>query len=158
VSRVVVGGTVAQSGVPTIGIAQSIDPGNYAHEETALVLLDTVSGAAGTADSFNTYLRARSNRVAFVGHALGNLVSHETGHLVGSFHTDSGDGVPDLMDAGGEHPDVMYGVGPDHVGGTSDDTDVDFGEDAYLPEEGFTGVQDTRNNSAWAFLPGSNAP
>ena len=43
VSRVVVGGTIAQSGVETIGIAQSIDPGNYAHEETALVLLDLLS-------------------------------------------------------------------------------------------------------------------
>jgi hypothetical protein len=158
VSRVLVGGTIAQSGVPTIGIAQSIDPGNYAHEETALVLLDTLSARAGSADSLNTYLRARSDRVAFVGRALGNLVSHETGHLIGSFHTDSGDSVSNLMDAGGQHTDRMYGVGRDHVGGTSDDTDVDFGEDAYLPEEGFTGLQDTMNNSAWAFLPGNNTP
>ena len=46
VSRVIVGGTIAQSGVDTIGIAQSIDPGNYGHEETALVLLDILSDPA----------------------------------------------------------------------------------------------------------------
>ena len=32
-----------QSGIPTIGIAQSIDPGNFETEETALILLDVVS-------------------------------------------------------------------------------------------------------------------
>jgi hypothetical protein len=38
ISRVVVGGTIEESGIPTIGIAQSIDPGNFGNEETALVL------------------------------------------------------------------------------------------------------------------------
>jgi hypothetical protein len=158
VSRVVVGGTIRQAGVPTIGIASSIDPGNYGHEDTALVLLDDVSARAGAPWSFNTYLKARSDRVAFVGRALGNLVAHETGHFIGSFHTDNTDKVANLMDAGGENFALMYGVGPDRVGGTADDTDVDFGEDGFAPEEGFTGLEDTLNNSAWAFLPGSNAP
>ena len=45
VSRIVVGGTIAESGVDTIGIAQSIDPGNFETEETALVLLDVLSAA-----------------------------------------------------------------------------------------------------------------
>ena len=43
VSRVIVGGTIAQSGIATIGIAQYIDPGNYGHEDAALVLLDVLS-------------------------------------------------------------------------------------------------------------------
>ena len=38
VSRVIVGGTIAESGIDTIGIAQSIDPGNFETEESALVL------------------------------------------------------------------------------------------------------------------------
>ena len=43
VSRLIVGGTIAESGIDTIGIAQSIDPGNFEREETALILLDVVS-------------------------------------------------------------------------------------------------------------------
>ena len=46
VSRLIVGGTIAESGIETIGIAQSIDPGNFETEETALILLDFVSGPA----------------------------------------------------------------------------------------------------------------
>ena len=53
VSRLIVGGTISQSGIPTIGIAQSIDPGNFETEETALVLFDVVSDPA-TADDPET--------------------------------------------------------------------------------------------------------
>jgi hypothetical protein len=155
VSRVVVGGSIRESGIPTIGISQSIDPGNFAHEETSLVLLDEVASPSGAPDSFNTYLRPGSDRTGFVGQALGNVVSHEVGHLIGSFHTDNGDRVHNLMDAGGRGYAALFGVGPDGVGGTTDDTDVDFGVDRYLPEEGFTGQEDTLNNSAWAFVPGA---
>ena len=49
------GGTIAESGISTIGIAESIDPGNFETDETALVLLDSLSepagaGVGGTAD------------------------------------------------------------------------------------------------------------
>jgi hypothetical protein len=158
VSRVIIGGTVAESGVPTIGIASSIDPGNYAHEDTALVLLDDVSSDASVPWSFNHYLRPSSDRVAFVGRTLGTLAAHEAGHFIGSFHTDNSDKVANLMDAGGANFALMYGVGPDRVGGTADDRDVDFGEDAYSPDEGFAGLEDTLNNSAWAFLPDTTTP
>lgn len=154
VSRVIVGGTIAQSGVFTIGIAQSIDPGNYAHQETALVLLDTVSDPDVTNDaSFNAYIQPGSNKVRFIGTALGNIVSHETGHFVGSFHVDQFNDVLNLMDQGGNFP-LLFGVGADGVGGTADDPDVDFGVDTYNPNEGFTGLEDTLNNTAWAFRPG----
>ncbi len=153
VTRIVVGGTIRQTGLPTIGIAQSIDPGNYAHQETAIVLLDELSRRAGPSSSLNTYLRPRSNRVAFVGHALGNVIAHETGHLLGNFHTNNADRRVNLMDAGGGSFSRFFGVGPDRVGGTADDTDVNFGEDVYSPDEGFHGVENTLNNSAWAFVP-----
>ena len=51
------------------------------------------------------------------------------------------------MDQGGNFP-VMFGVGPDDVGGTADDPDVDFGEDAFNPGEGFTGTEDTLSRVA----------
>jgi hypothetical protein len=155
VSRVVVGGTIAQSGVPVIGIAQSIDPGNFAHEETALVLLDSLSRRGKRGYSINAYLRPRSDRVAFVGQAVGNVVSHEVGHMVGSFHTENTSRRVNLMDAGGAGFGRLFGVGRDRVGGTADDRDVDFGEDRFDLFEAFEGIEDTLNNTAWAFRPGT---
>ncbi|KGN31737.1 hypothetical protein N802_03315 [Knoellia sinensis KCTC 19936] len=151
VSRVIVGGTIAESGISTIGIAQFIDPGNYAHEDGALVLLDVMSNPSGSA-SLNTYLRAQSDRKAFVAQAVGNVVAHEVGHLVGNYHTWNANDVTQLMDAGGASFDELFGVGPDGVGGTADDTDVDFEEDVYSPPEGFTGLEDTLNVASWAYV------
>jgi len=152
VSRVIVGGTIAQSGIPTIGIAQYIDPGNYGNEDSALVLLDVLSDPAvefGDA-SINSYLAAASDKRAFVAQVVGNITAHEVGHFIGSYHVDQFNEVYNLMDQGGNFP-LLYGVGPDRIGGTADDVDVDFGEDTYNPGEGFTGIEDTLNVSAWAF-------
>lgn len=154
VSRVIVGGTIEQSGISTIGIAQYIDPGNYGHEDQSLVLLDALSSDAGPPFSLNTYLAPRSRREAFVAQALGNIIAHEVGHTVGNYHTDNLSEVVNTMDAGGAGFDNLFGVGPDGVGGTADDLDVAFTEDAYIPSEGFTGLEDTLNVTAWAY-PGS---
>ena len=42
VSRVIVGGTIEESGLDTIGVAQYIDPGNYGLQDQAVVLLDVL--------------------------------------------------------------------------------------------------------------------
>jgi hypothetical protein len=142
VSRIIVGGTVAESGVDTIGIAQSIDPGNFETEENALILLDYLSDPVGDEASLNTYLTADSDRITFVGDALGNVISHEAGHFFGDWHTDQFNDTPNLMDQGGNFG-PMFGVGPDNVGGTADDVDVDFGDDTLNPGEGFLGTEDS---------------
>lgn len=158
VSRVIVGGTIAQSGIPTIGIAQYIDPGNYSHEDTALVLLDVLSNDDPTDDaSLNYYLRPGSDRAGFVSRAIANVTSHEIGHYIGNFHTDGQDGVHNLMDEGGSNfGQNLYGVGPDGIGGTKDDEDIDFRTDTYSLFEGFGGKENTLNVSAWAFVRGAN--
>jgi hypothetical protein len=142
VSRIVVGGTIAESGVNTIGIAQSIDPGNFDTEETALVLLDVLSNPSGAA-SLNTYLTPASDRLAFVAQALSNVTAHEGGHFFGDFHTDNTSATVNLMDSGGANFQNLFGVGPDNVGGTADDRDVDFGDDVFSAAEGFAGIEDT---------------
>ena len=152
-NRVIVGGTIAESGIGTIGIAQFIDPGNYGHEDSALVLLDVLSNPTGPA-SLNTYLTAASDREAFVAQAVGNVIAHEIGHTVGSYHTDNMSAVVNMMDSGGANFQNLFGVGPDGVGGTADDANVTFTEDVYTPTEGFSGLEDTKNVTAWAY-PGS---
>jgi hypothetical protein len=149
VSRVVVGGTIDESGIPTIGISQSIDPGNFETQETALVLLDVLSDPAGDDASLNTYLTPASDRIAFVGQAVGNVTSHEAGHFFGDWHTDNQSDQINLMDAGGANFQNLFGVGPDGVGGTADDPDVDFGDDAFDPDEGFVGIEDTLGRIAF---------
>jgi hypothetical protein len=142
VSRIIIGGTVAESGVDTIGISQSIDPGNFETEETSLVLLDYLSEPAGDDLSLNTYLTAASDRIGFVGSAVGNVVAHEAGHFFGNWHVDQFNDRANLMDQGGNFA-LLYGVGPDEIGGTADDTDVDFGDDTFNPSEGFLGTEET---------------
>jgi hypothetical protein len=40
-------------------------------------------------------------------------------------------------------------VGPDGVGGTADDVDVDYGDDQFEPSEGFVGMEDTLGRIAF---------
>ncbi|MDG4821791.1 DVUA0089 family protein [Asanoa sp. WMMD1127] len=147
VSRLIVGGTIAESGVNTIGIAQSIDPGNFDTQESALILLDVLSGPADDDASLNFYITPASDKIAFISQAVGNVVSHEAGHFFGNWHVDQFNDTLNLMDQGGNFP-LLYGVGPDGVGGTADDPDVDFGEDEFNPSEGFTGIEDTKGRLA----------
>ncbi|GAA3384523.1 hypothetical protein [Cryptosporangium minutisporangium] len=152
VSRVVIGGTADESGLSTVGISQSVDPGNFDTEESALVLLDDLSNPGGARNTANpslvAYLTSKSDRVRFVGQAVGNAVAHEAGHFFGSWHTAAFDETSDLMDQGGNFA-MLWGVGEDGHGGTDDDLDVDFGEDVFNPSEGFLGSQDTAANTEW---------
>ena len=142
VSRIIIGGSIEESGIATIGIAESIDPGNYGTEESALVLLDVLSEPAGPDASLNTYITEESDVIEFVGTAVGNVTAHEAGHFFGNWHVDQFNDVLNLMDQGGNFP-LLYGVGDDGVGGTADDPDIDFHEDTFNPSEGFTGTEDT---------------
>ncbi|MGL5823789.1 MAG: PPC domain-containing protein [Nocardioides sp.] len=150
VTRIILGGTIAESGIDTIGIAQSIDPGNFARAETGLVLLDLMSAPGSPTRnpaSLNSYLGKGSNRLSFVAEGLGNVASHEVGHMVGNWHTDNSNTTANLMDSGGFNDDQFYGVGPDRLGGTADDRDVDFVPDTY--NESYLGRGDSRARSVW---------
>ncbi len=152
VSHVYIAGTIAESGLNTIGIAQFIDPGNYGHEDQAIVLLDVLSNPAGPISSLNTFMNASSDRLKFVSSAVGNVVAHEIGHTIGSYHTDFSNDVHNIMDSGGGFfAQNLYGVGPDMIGGTADDENTMFETDTYSPAEGFTGLEDTLNVTAWGY-------
>jgi len=152
VSRIYIAGTIAETGINTIGIAQYIDPGNFGHQDEAIVLLDVLSNPAGPASSLNTYINASSDRFTFVSNAVANVTAHEVGHTIGNYHTDNANEIHNMMDSGGANfGQNLYGVGPDNVGGTADDENIQFQTDTYSPVEGFTGLEDTENVTSWAY-------
>lgn len=149
VSRVIVGGTIDETGIFTIGISQSIDIGNFNRQESALVLLDTLSGPDFDPNSLNWFFLAPgTTKIDLVGTGVGNIAAHEAGHFFGNFHTENQVTPPNIMDKGGDLSNLI-GAGFDHVFGSGDDTDVDFGEDFYEPTEGFAGTEDTLNAVAF---------
>lgn len=156
VSRVIIGGSIEESGIPTIGIAQSIDPGNLDAEETALVLLDVLSGAPEEfGDStLNSYSwDVSTSKAEMVGAGVGVIVAHEVGHFVGNWHTETGNEIFNIMDAGGDLAGT-FGVGPDRIFGTEDDIDVHFVADVFSVQEGFSGMADSESRTGFAFLTG----
>jgi hypothetical protein len=155
VSRVIIGGTIAELGIATLGIAESIDVGNFSSEETAVVLLDYLSLPASNPNSLNQFgLAGGATIVDLIGLGVGNIAAHEAGHFFASFHTDQFNPSPNIMDQGGNLPNLV-GVGGDLTLGTGDDVDVDFGPDDYVPNEGFTGLEDTLNATAFGLSTGT---
>jgi hypothetical protein len=150
VSRVIVGGSRSQLLVNTIGIAQSIDVGNYDTEETAFVLLDLLSGELPSSVNLNNIPRAPGvGIIDIIGVGVGEITAHEAGHYLGCWHTDQFNPIANIMDQGGNLNFSILGLGPDGIFGTADDTNVQFVRDEFNPNEGFTGIED--NQSAIAF-------
>ncbi len=151
VSRVVVGGSVAQFGIPTIGLASSIDVGNFDTEETAVVLLDKLSASTGDFSLNSITLGGGKTKLQLVAEGIGNVIAHEAGHFFANFHTDGFDMTPNLMDEG-------PGGLPNLLGITSGTTWTGqsnyFGSNTYSDDEGFTGSENTRNAIAFALMAG----
>ena len=158
VSRVIVGGTIGELGISTIGIAESIDVGNFVLDETGIVLLDLLSGSSFDPNSLNRFpIAGGATKIELIGVGVGNIVSHEAGHFFANFHTDTFNGTSNLMDQGGNLAGLV-GVGPDGIFGTVDDVDVDFGRDSYAQNEGFDGVEDTLNSIAFGLSTSAAQP
>ena len=158
VSRVVIGGTVEEFGIDTVGLSCSIDVGNFDTEETAVVLLDMLT--APDPPSWNTAslnavpIDPSADKIDLVGRAIGNIASHEAGHLFATWHTWNGNHRNVLMDTGGDYA-AGYGLGPDGVFGTADDIDVDFGYDVFSPSEPYQGMQDSLVGLAYGLSTGT---
>lgn len=145
VSRVIVGGTIDESGIGTVGIAESIDVGNFDQSESALVLLDILSGPSSDGFTFNGVpLVGGATKTDLIGTGLGNVIAHEAGHFFGDFHTLFFNENINIMDEGGDF-DGLVGLGFDGIFGSVDDDDTDFGVDVYSTVELFAGKEDTLN-------------
>ncbi|WP_281986556.1 T9SS type A sorting domain-containing protein [Aquimarina aggregata] len=152
--RVIIGGTIEESGIGTIGIANSIDPGNYSLTDEALVLLDVLSDVNPNAGaSINNIPRADGVPIEdLVSLVVGNVTAHEIGHYIGNFHTTVTNDVFSIMDEGGNILSLV-GIEAGAAFGDPSTVDVDFSQDTYSLRELFEveGVDLTDVNSAFAF-------
>jgi hypothetical protein len=145
VTRIIIGGTIQELGILTIGIASSIDPGNFSREDQAVVLLDLLSIPDDPnnplypfyfGNSINAIPRAGSFTIIdAIGQTVGTVAAHEACHTLGLWHTDNTNPVLSLIDQGGVEISVDAGAGPDGVLGTGDDQMPELVPDLYSPDE-----------------------
>ena len=156
VSRIIIGGNSDELGFTTVGIAESVDVGNFVTSETAIVLLDALTEPGTVSSLHQVALDAQTTIIDLMGTAIGSIVSHEAGHLFANFHTGHPDLPVNIMDG---NPNLLdfIGIGPDDVFGSGDDKDIDFGLAGFHIDEGFTGIEDTRNAIAFS-LTGPMTP
>src|SRR5262249_21218065 len=83
VSRVIIGGTRAEFGPNVIGMAPSIDVGNFDISETAVALLDFLSDPDIPLSLHHVPRADGASMIDLIGVAVGNVVSHEAGHFFG---------------------------------------------------------------------------
>lgn len=141
VSRVIIGGTPEEAGImPSLGLSESVDPGNFAREETAIATPGPMS-QGDEAPSLNAFLTEDSDRVKAVGQSLGNVAAHEAGHFLGSYHTDDLDDSSHVMNTGNLLH--FFAFGEDGFSGTDDDVRNVMGAGRYDPLQGFFGEEDT---------------
>ncbi|WP_372367041.1 hypothetical protein [Candidatus Uabimicrobium sp. HlEnr_7] len=155
VSRVIIGGTIQQIGFPTIGIASSVDPGNFETQDTAVVLLDLLSAPSSDPNSINSLkLKSGFSKIEAVGFVIAKITAHEIGHFLGCWHTNNENSVHCTMDQGGDLLNSS-GIGRDKVLGSNDDKQVLFAKDAYIENEGIaTGSENTDIRAAYALSKG----
>lgn len=145
VSRVIIGGTIDETGLPTLGVTSSIDPGNFDPRDTSIVLLDVLSGPKADPSSLNHFMNPSSDRVSFISTVVSNLISHEVGHALGNWHVEKNE-VATLMD----NDSTFLSVGPDGIGGTVDDDEPQtFGTDVFSGADGLTGTEDSLTRSSF---------
>ena len=157
VSRVITSGTTSEAFINTIGIAQSIDLGNFRQEEDAIVLLDVLSAPATPGANANftfslndVVLAPGVSKEDLVVTVLANVIAHEAGHYLGNWHNDGFSATKCIMDEGPGGLFNLAGIGASGVFGGPDQVDVDFVTDTYSFRELFTGTENTQVNTAFA--------
>ena len=132
-TRMMIGGSSTDIGIPgVVGIAQSVDIGNFDLNEVAVFALDTLVPSVQ-----NFPIAPTSSIVDGVAKFLGTVVAHEGGHTFGMIHTENDNSVLSVSDAGGSLVSFggFLGVGPDGIFGTLDDTEPRFLDDQYETTE-----------------------
>lgn len=156
VSRVIIGGTFQQlvsdpdadSGL--LGISQSIDPGNFETEETAIVMHDTFLLTVNSVP-----LNSARSRLELISELMSVVITHEAGHFLGAWHQEPFNTKLGIMDAFYDQI-VSSGSGADGIFGTDDDKPLYFSDDRFGGAQPFTdgGINDTINWLGWGLSNG----
>ncbi|MEM7475440.1 MAG: Ig-like domain-containing protein [Planctomycetota bacterium] len=157
VSRVVIAGTFQELvGDPDadgglLGIAESVDAGNFALEETALVMHDTLIATVN-----DVALDPFARRVDVIAELMALVIAHEAGHYFGGRHQDPDNAIFGIMDQFYD-PLISSGSGDDGIFGNADDEPLLFNVDRFTAQGVFVpgGVDDTINWLGWALSKGS---
>ncbi len=158
VSRVVVGGTWQEFvGDPTepssgiLGIAQSIDPGNFDRQEQAIVMNDVLILLQDAAP-----ISGSITKLQVIAEQMSMVITHEAGHFLGGWHQDPNNSVYPVMDQFYD-PAISGGAGPDGIIGTADDQQQIFGGDRFANPGGpfeLGGYNDTVAWIGWGLSQG----
>ncbi|MCS7467472.1 Ig-like domain-containing protein [Stieleria sp. ICT_E10.1] len=152
VTRLFIGGTIADAGIDGIlGIAQSLDIGNFDMAENSILPIDFFLASA-------TQFPINNNKSVLdaIARSMAWTVSHEAGHTFGLRHTDGTNAVGSIIDGVGPRRDEFgMGVGFDGIFGTNDDTIPYFSIDRFDLNEGLFGFQDTANALAYSLSTGT---
>jgi large repetitive protein len=158
VSRVIVGDVLVVTNpiIPALfGIAESIDPGNFATEETSLVFASNFAAFVPTVP-----ISATATTLQLASEMIARTTAHEAGHMFGIWHQTGAietAGNVGIMTAGPLATTAnRAGTGPDGVFGTIDDTPSRFTNDDFQGN-GFIiegGQDDSVNWLGWALTTG----
>ena len=144
VTRILVGSIINEVGIPTIGIAESVDIGNFVTDEIGIVLMDQIAASAAVP------LSPSVSQLNVMAKFLAGVIVHEAGHTFGERHTDTGNQVFNIMDSGSQQAgEAFIGIGPDGIAGTADDQQSEFAvEDEFSLVEGIFGYSRTAASMA----------
>lgn len=117
-----------------LGVAKTIDVGNFDLNDTVLVFVDN-GVDAGLAVPTSSAISAFDS----VGLGIGVTTTHELAHVFGLFHTDGNNFIPSIIDGGGAlNNENGLGVGADGILGTEDDVPIRFRTDRVDPDGAVT--------------------
>ena len=143
-----------------LGLANSIDAGNYDLNDQAIVIADE---SLKVLERAMVSIDPNSSRLKMVAELLAYIIVHEAGHNLGAWHTNQFDNSPEMMDSGGFTIESFarnaLGVGPDGIYGDEDDVKVQFSSNGpFSPVElPFGSVNDTLNTVAYSLSTGTKS-
>ncbi len=157
-TRLLVGGnsdTSEQDGL--VGLAQTIDIGNFSMDDFAIVLME------GIRDFVTAF--PISDTVSILdglARIIATTITHEAAHTWGIYHTNGDNFIPSIIDGpGGNRETFFLGVGLDGIFGTPDDTQPEFRTDEFDRNEdiyfGFQRVADSLAHTLSSGTVGSSS-
>lgn len=150
-SRLIVGGTIEGVGIRTIGLASTIDIGNFDVTNNGFILLDEISDTnpSNNLSINNVPIAEGVEKIDLVATVVGNITAHEAGHFIGNWHCNTRNDVLTIMDEGNPLISRFAGVLEDGSFGDDNTIELSFTKDQYSLVENFSGLDETDVNTSF---------